>query len=82
MRTLRSGVVAMLMTSGALLGAGVAAAAPPPTTPGETGGGCRENGQTISEAARTLTPFGQLVKEQAPIADDNAAFFTLLCSDG
>jgi hypothetical protein len=60
----------------------VASAAGPPTaTPAGTGGGCAANGHTIAGAAQGLTPFGEIVRDAAPIADDNAAFFSspLIC---
>jgi hypothetical protein len=69
----------ILLASGVLLGAGSAAAAPPPSTPGDTEGGCKENGQAISGAAQSLNPFGQVVRGQAPISDNNAEFFNMFC---
>jgi hypothetical protein len=54
-----------------------AAGGPPPETP--TGGGCQANGQAIAGAAQTFSPFGQIVRGNAPIADDNAAFFGIFC---
>jgi hypothetical protein len=57
-----------------------AAEGPPPTTPAGTGGGCATNGRVIATAAQTLGPFGQLVRGSAPIADENARFFTMFCS--
>ena len=56
------------------------AAGPPATTPAGTGGGCAANGQAISGAAMGPGAFGQIVRGAAPIADQNAAFFTALCS--
>ena len=62
---------------------GQSASAPPSGTPAGSGGGCKANGQAISGAAQTVpVPFGQIVSGNAPIADDNAAFFTVLCSGG
>jgi hypothetical protein len=74
--------------TGAVLALGVvvftpatAMAEPPTTTPGQSGvSGCAENGQAISGAARGEDPFGQTVRQNAPIADENAAFFSALCS--
>lgn len=58
-----------------------AAHADPPGTPAGTGGGCRANGQAVSENARDLQPFGDLVRQNAPIAPLNALFFMRLCAD-
>jgi hypothetical protein len=60
-----------------------ASAQPPATTPGQSGvQGCQENGQAIAGAASGPGAFGQVVRENAPIADENALFFTRLCSEG
>jgi hypothetical protein len=57
-----------------------AMAEPSTTTPGQSGEqGCRENGQAISGAASGPGNFGEIVRENAPIADENAAFFDALC---
>jgi hypothetical protein len=61
-----------------LLAAPAAAQGPPDETP--AGGGCRENGEAVSGFARMPGAFGQFVQSNAPIADDNAAFFVLFCS--
>lgn len=58
-----------------------ASADPPTTTPGHSGvSGCAENGAAISGAARGEDPFGEMVRQAAPIADENAMFFSVLCS--
>ena len=62
-----------------LLPTAAAAQGPPASTPAGTGGGCQENGQAVSFAARGEGPFGQFVRGQAPIADDIAVFFQLFC---
>ena len=61
-----------------LLAAPAAAQGPPSETP--TGGGCQENGEAIAGAAIVFRPFGQVVRGNAPIADENAAFFDLFCT--
>lgn len=82
-RVRRAFAVAAAAAGLVLLPTGVAHAAspgsPPPGTPAGTGGGCQQNGQAVSGATRTLAPFGTFVRTQAPIADDNAAFFTDFC---
>jgi hypothetical protein len=72
---------AALLTLGlVLLAPATASAAPPSTTPGQSGQqGCRENGQVISTVASGPGAFGQVVRRNAPIADDNAQFFGDLC---
>ena len=78
MHVRRPSSVLVAATALALLTASPAAAAGPPSeTP--TGGGCQANGQAIAGAAQTLSPFGQVVRGNAPIADDNAAFFGIFC---
>jgi hypothetical protein len=80
MRTVRAIVCAGAVTASLVLLPAVASASPPSDTPAGTGGGCKKNGQTVSELARgVLFPFGQTVRGSAPIADDNAAFFGDLC---
>jgi hypothetical protein len=87
---LGDGVSVRRWATGAVLALGVvvftpatASAEPPSTTPGQSGvQGCRENGQAISGAASGPGAFGQQVRGAAPIADENAAFFTALCSEG
>jgi len=69
--------VLVVPTALVVLTASPAGAEPPSTTP--TGGGCQANGQAIAGAARTVQPFGQVVRTNAPIADDNALFFDLFC---
>lgn len=84
---LGDGVSVRRCFAGALLGLGLvvftpaaASADPPHTTPGQSGEqGCRENGQAISGAAGENRPFGQVVRQNAPIADNNAQFFGELC---
>ncbi len=68
---------AVLLSLGLVLLAPAAASAEPPdTTPGQSGvQGCRENGQAIAGAARGDEPFGETVRQNAPIADENAEFF-------
>jgi len=73
---------AALLSLGLVILAPAAASADPPDTPGQSGEqGCRENGQAISGAAsdEENRPFGEMVRQIAPIADDNAAFFGALC---
>lgn len=60
--------------------AAAGAAGPPPTTPAGSGGGCAANGQEIAGAARAPGAFGATVRGAAPIADENALFFSLFCS--
>ncbi|MHA6785701.1 hypothetical protein ACVGOW_32585 [Pseudonocardia saturnea] len=77
---MRAIVCAGAVTASLVLLPGVASAASPSDTPAGTGGGCKENGQAISGAAQTVpVPFGQIVRGNAPIADDNAAFFGVFC---
>jgi hypothetical protein len=77
---MRAIVCAGAVTASLVLLPAVASASPPSDTPAGTGGGCKTNGQTISDAARSVPgPFGQFVRGSAPIADDNAAFFSDLC---
>jgi hypothetical protein len=56
------------------------AAGPPTTTPAGTGGGCAANGDAISGFAKGAVGFGSIVRDNAPIADENALFFTRFCS--
>ena len=87
---LGDGVSVRRWATGAVLALGVvvftpdvASAEPPTTTPGQSGEqGCRENGQAISGAASGPGAFGRTVRGAAPIADQNAAFFAALCSEG
>ena len=58
------------------------AVGPPDQTPAGTGGGCAKNGQAIASGAREAGAFGATVRTFAPIADENAAFFGALCSEG
>jgi hypothetical protein len=79
-------------STGAILAMGLvilapttASAAPPVTTPGQSGvSGCAANGAAISGAAQALEPgaFGEMASGAAPIADENALFFGMLCSEG
>ena len=71
-------------STGAVLTLGLVLAAPAvasaaPDTPAGTGGGCKENGQAIAGAASGPGAFGQFVRRNVPIAQDNARFFTELC---
>lgn len=78
----RRAVGFVAVSFGLFLAPAAAAAAPegpPDTTPAGTGGGCRENGRVIADAARFPGAFGQTVRQAAPIADENAAFFTRSC---
>jgi len=69
-----------VLTLGLVLLAPTAASAEPPTTPGQSGvQGCRANGQAVSNFASGPGAFGQVVRGNAPIADENVLFFTLLC---
>ena len=61
-----------------MLTASPAAADAPFTTP--TGGGCQANGLAVAGVASAPFAFGQVVRTHAPIADDNALFFTLFCT--
>ncbi len=61
--------------------AAAGAAGPPSDTPAGGGGGCAANGHVISEAASGPGAFGSMVRQAAPIADENADFFTLFCGD-
>lgn len=73
-----------LLALGLVLAPGVAAAAtpgPPTATPAGGPGGCRENGQVISGAAAAPGEFGTIVRMAAPIADENALFFEIFCSN-
>ena len=56
-----------------------ASAAPPGGTPAGTGGGCPENGHAVASNAKSLRPFGAVVRQNAPIAPLNADFFSTLC---
>ena len=56
MRTAKSGVVALVMAGGVLLGAGFAAAAPPSSTPGGTGGGCKRMAKRVAGRTSPLPP--------------------------
>jgi hypothetical protein len=76
-------------SAGAVLGMGLVvlapaaahAAGPPATTPGQSGvHGCSDNGQIIADVANDPGAFGAVVRQGAPIADENAAFFALFCS--
>ena len=63
-----------------LLAPAAASAEPPEMTPGRSGEqGCRTNGQTIAGVASGPGTFGQFVRQNAPIADNNAEFFGDLC---
>lgn len=45
------------------------------------GAGCQANGQAVAAAAQTATPFGaNVVKGNAPIADNVALFKAALCN--
>jgi hypothetical protein len=43
-------------------------------------GGCKENGQAVAFAAHAFQPFGQVVRLNAPINDDVAAFKAAFCA--
>jgi hypothetical protein len=43
------------------------------------GAGCQANGQAVATAAQSVRPFGDVVKNNAPIADDVAQFKDTLC---
>jgi hypothetical protein len=59
-----------------VLAPGAASAEPSDTTPGQSGvQGCREDGKIIAGATKGEDPFGRTVRENAPIADENALFF-------
>ena len=60
-----------------VLSASPAAADPQFTTP--TGGGCQANGLAVAGFAGLPGPFGEIVRDAAPIADQNAAFFDTFC---
>ena len=63
-----------------VLAPATASAEPPATTPGQSGvSGCAANGAAISGGASGPGTFGEIVRGFAPIADENAAFFTALC---
>ena len=44
------------------------------------GAGCQANGQAVAGAAQGPGAFGQIVKTQAPIADNVAEFKAAFCS--
>ena len=71
---------ALVVPALVLLAAPAAAQGPPAETP--TGGGCQANGFAVAGFARDpeVRPFGgSIVRGNAPIADENVLFFTLLC---
>jgi hypothetical protein len=69
-----------VLAVGVVVLAPATASAEPPNTPGQAGvQGCRDNGQAISGAASGPGNFGEVVRANAPIADENAAFFRALC---
>ncbi len=83
---LGDGVSVRRWSSAALLGLGLViltpatASAEPPNTPGQAGEqGCRTNGQVIACVASGPGNFGEVVRQNAPIADNNAEFFDDLC---
>jgi hypothetical protein len=43
-------------------------------------GGCKEFGQAVRAAAQAPGPFGQLVKEAAPVNDEFKAAKEVLCA--
>jgi hypothetical protein len=59
--------------------AGVLVAGAQPAVAQDHAGGCKENGQAVSTAARAPGPFGQFVRENVPINDDVALFKTIFC---
>jgi hypothetical protein len=81
--SVRSWSTGAVLPLGLVLAPAVASAEPPTTTPGQSVvQGCRRNGQAISGAASGPGAFGRTVRGAAPIADQNAAFFAALCSEG